>query len=212
MPAPAPVTPAVVEERTVRARRNTVAEIQLKRVGSRLSLTLKSQLLHDFGQSLLASAVAAGNVTRTQQSRTAVLEGGPWAGLPIYAHISGNLLRDACGPVTATADDGSVTAMSPTADHNVAYVRADGLVQIGIVPFLSPRVATGETIEIVGLYTTKQMQQMVKAWRLFIENIHRQHAQSIVVGARVTVEEYFLPAEMEKMPAAVEGSEETSRA
>ncbi len=202
---PAAVAPAQAD-RVVRARTNPVAEIKLRRSGGRLSLTLKSELLAAFIKGVLNDRVAAGTLSRSQADRLHTLEGGSWTGLPVYSNLALTTLREACGVASYTDQAGLFTSISPGQSLDWAIRRGDNGQEVSIAPFISPRIETGEPIEMTGMFTTKQMQTMVKAWRMFIENIHRQHAQALVVGATVTVEEFILPPEVEKMKEAARAS------
>lgn len=202
VPTETPTVPEAQEERVIRSRKNTVAAISLRRIGGKLSLSLKSELLHTFVVGLLQEQVNMGNISASNLLRVNPHTAGAWDELPLYSTLVLAQLREACGQVSFTARDSTFVVLQASVNTEVAIRKTDAATEISLIPLISPNVLTGEAIPMIGLFTTKQMQLMVKGWRMFIENIHRQHSQSIVVGATVTVEEFFLPAELEK-PTAV---------
>jgi hypothetical protein len=173
----------------IRARDVTLAEIELRRLGGAVQATIKSPILHTYIQALaIANAprvgIAAGITGRIQN--------GALSGLTYYRAVDSGALRDSCGSASYTADDGTFYALRASSESGYALNR-DNAHLISVFPLMGPHLQEGTPFTLAGLWNIRQLRLLCRAWRTFIENIHREHASEVVVGVTIKLEEWFRP-------------------
>ncbi len=182
---------------TIRARRIDLAQIELKRAGGALVGTIKSPLLHQYVQNLVAQRIAASSSLAAINLQTVVSAPGIFPEMRTYRALDTGIFRDMCGTAQMTGEDGIFHIIRPSNSADTVLGRQEPTM-LSILPLCGPHIETGAPFRISGMLTTRQMRLMVKGWQGFVENVHKEHAVPVIVGVKMITEEYYLPlAEIE---------------